>query len=654
MRKIVSTNLKKFTQSIIYHRFSTLLKSCQVINSDEKFHADLLILNGKIDRIFRKKPQTIIDHPFEGLNVIDVEGKFVFPGGIDTHTHLQLPFMGETTADDFNIGSKAAIAGGTTCFIDFVIPSNEETLLEAFEKWRSWADPKVNCDYSLHVAINKWKGKEIMRPQMEEIVRKGVTSFKIYMAYKDVLLIKDEELLEILEVCKELGAICMVHAENGELIYSAQQKLLKLGVKGPEGHALSRPPAFEAEAVHRAITIADFVNTPLYIVHVMSDEASEEVVRYRNKGNLLFAETLAAGLGTDGKALFDKDWEVAAGHVMSPLLSLNPQTKTNLMKLLQSDGLQVVSTDNCTFCRRQKKVGLNDFTKIPNGINGIEDRMAVVWTKGVKTGLLSHSDFVRVTSTNAAKIFNLYPKKGIIREGADADLVVWDGEKERIISRHTHHQAVDFNVFEGMKVNGINEMTMVGGKIVWQKEKFTEEMKPGLGKFVARTPFGYPFERIDELDRARDPRKFIVDREEKIGDGQINMELKALKEENLVLKKKLEDLQNQNRTENNTLFNDGEIISIEKCLGTIEQGKILDETMRILYGRQPIELNICSEAKKMAKDNNFDLQGYVFHAKKEENRPERRVKICAIQNKIVLPTTAPVKDQIKAIHERVN
>jgi dihydropyrimidinase len=245
----------------------------------------------------------------------------------------------------------------------------------------------------------------------------------------------------------------------------------------------------------------------------MSKDASEEVIKARNRGNILFGETLAAALGIDGRGLWHKDWDTAAGYVMSPPINPDPTTKTHLMKLLQSNSLQVVGTDNCTFCSTQKQKGRNDFTKIPNGVNGIEDRLSIVWTKGVKEGLLSPSDFVRVTSASAAQIFNLYPRKGVIQEGADADLVIWNGEKERVISRHTHHQAVDFNIFEGMKVKGVCEMTMSNGKIVFENGNFTSNLKQGGGKFVERKPFGFAFERHNDLAKARDPRNFMVNRD---------------------------------------------------------------------------------------------------------------------------------------------
>ena len=416
-----------------------LIKNGIIVNADHKFEGDLLIDKGKIIKIIKDKS------PFNQSNVkvIDAKKNYIIPGGIDPHTHLQLPFMGTVAIDDFNVGSRAALAGGTTCFLDFVIPDRGESLLTAYDKWRGWADKKVNCDYSLHCAVTSWN--EDVKREMAEIVNRGVSSFKVFLAYKGALMLNDGEFYKVLERCKELGAVCMVHAENGELLYEAQKKMLELGITGPEAHYLSRPESFEAEATHKAITIADYITSPLYIVHVMSKDAADEVVRARNRGNLLFGETLCAALGIDGKELWNKDWDTAAGHVMSPPLNPDPTTKTYLMRLLQSNALQTVATDNCTFCQQQKRMGRDDFTKIPNGLNGIEDRLSIVWTKGVKQGLLSPSDFVRVTSTNAAQIFNLYPRKGVIAEGADADVVIWNGEKERILSKHTHHQAVDFN-----------------------------------------------------------------------------------------------------------------------------------------------------------------------------------------------------------------
>ena len=660
----LSKKLKKILNDYSCKLFSDstiLIKSGIIVNADRKFQGDLLIKNGKISKVFNKEQEKEFQPEYkipENTKIINANNNFIIPGGIDTHTHMQLPFMGTVAVDDFNIGSKAALAGGTTCFLDFIIPERNESILKAHDTWRGWADPKVNCDYSLHCAITSWNDQ--VKKDMAEIVKRGISSFKVFLAYKGALMLNDTEFFHVLERCKDLGAICMVHAENGDLLYEAQKKMIEYGITGPEAHYLSRPESFEAEATHKAITIAEFVTSPLYIVHVMSKDAADEVIKARNKGNILFGETLAAALGIDGREMWNKDWDIAAGHVMSPPLNPDPTTKTHLMRLLQSNSLQVVGTDNCTFCSDQKKMGRNDFTKIPNGVNGIEDRLSIVWTKGVKEGLLSPSDFVRVTSTTAAQIFNMYPRKGIIQEGADADLVIWNGDKERIISKHTHHHAVDFNVFEGMKVKGVCEMTMMNGKVVWENGNFTNHLKQGGGKFVERKPFGYSFERLNDLVKARDSRNFMVNRDKvdniECKNDSTNSEisiLKAdiskLKEENSRLRKELK--LDENITE--CFNNENNLIGIENIFQNLPKGKVSDEIKRVIYGMNTEELKVNPESIKISQMNNFEIKAYKIPAFNEQSRSQRLVKIGAIQNKIVLPTTEPILNQMKAIRDRV-
>jgi len=287
--------------------------------------------------------------------------------------------------------------------------------------------------------------------------------------------------------------------------------LLSLGITGPEGHLLSRPEDVEAEATNRAITIADRVNTPLYVVHVMCKSAGDAISRARAAGKRVFGEPIAAGLAVDGTHCFHEDWRHAAAYVMGPPLRPDPTTKDYLMALLAAGDLQCVGTDNCTFSAKQKAIGKDNFTCIPNGVNGIEDRMSIVWEKGiVASGLLGVCDFVRVTSSSAARIFNLYPRKGRIAVGSDADIVVWDGDATRVISSKTHHHAVDFNIFEGMTVHGIATVTISRGVVVWENNHLLT--KPGSGRYVPRPCFGMPFDGIHERDIARDETKLKVNR----------------------------------------------------------------------------------------------------------------------------------------------
>ncbi len=683
---------------INYNFFSTkqnsyVIKNGIVVNADEKFHGDVYIKNGKILSVIRKENNNFNNniHKNEVFKEINANGNYIIPGGIDPHTHMELPFMGTISVDDFNHGSKAALAGGTTSFIDFIIPDKNQSLLKGYENWRKLADPKVNCDYSLHCAITSFN--ENTKNEMKQIVDLGISSFKIFLAYKGALMLNDSELYQVLNTCKELGAICMVHAENGDLLSEAQEKMLKLGITGPEAHYLSRPESFEAEATHKAITIAEYVNSPLYIVHVMSKDAGEEVQRGRNKGNILYSETLASALGIDGTKIWNEDFDIAAGNIMSPPINPDPRTKIELMRMLQSGVIHTVATDNCTFCRSQKRMGLEDFTKIPNGVNGIEDRLSIVWTKGVKEGLLSISDFVKVTSTNAAQIFNLYPKKGVIREGADADIVIWAGDEERIISRFNHHHKVDFNIFEGMKVKGVNKMTMSNGRIVWQHGSFTNDLRCGLGSFIPRKPFGFSFERLKDLDEVKNPLRFKVDRspdklknktekiieeletlDHKTAFRKMQKKINELEDRNKFLENELdkriknENLINNdnelskhsNKTNNNSnnneteLFEDNELISIEKVFDKyISSKNALKEIKRIIYGTNCRKIEINKKSSQLALQNNFEIKAYQISAAEEQLRSKRIVRIGAVQNRIVLPTTEPILNQVSAIHDRV-
>ncbi|XP_024942594.1 dihydropyrimidinase isoform X1 [Cephus cinctus] len=435
-----------------------LIKNGKVVNEDGIIDSDVYIEDGIIKQLGRN---LIIPG---GTRTIDARGKYVMPGGIDPHTHFELQLMGATSVDDFYQGTKAAVAGGTTMIIDFVIPTKGETLLEAYDRYRATADEKVCCDYALHVAVTSWNSK--VKEEMATLIKdNGVNSFKMFMAYRDLFMLRDNELIQAFTACKSLGAVAQVHAENGDLVAENTKRLLEAGVTGPEGHEMSRPEEVEAEAVNRACVIANQVQCPLYVVHVMSRSAAESLEAARRRGVAVWGETLAAALGTDGTNYRHSCWRHAAGHILSPPLRPDEKTPEVLMTKLATDGLQTTGSDNCTFNADQKAIGKDDFSKIPNGVNGVEDRMSIVWEKGVHSGIMDPTRFVAVTSTNAAKIFNLYPRKGVIALGSDADIVIWDPSRKRTISAQTHHQAVDFNIFEGMEVHGVPEYVIVNGRV---------------------------------------------------------------------------------------------------------------------------------------------------------------------------------------------
>ncbi|UYV65774.1 hypothetical protein LAZ67_3005428 [Cordylochernes scorpioides] len=394
--------------------------------------------------------------------------------------------MGSKTVDDFYQGTKAALAGGTTMIMDFVVDKDEPSLVDAYEKWRSWADEKVCCDYGLHVAVTHWS--EDVEKDMEILTRdKGVNSFKMFLAYKDSgLMVENEDMLRIMEGCKRLGALAMVHAENGDVIQHNQRKLLAMGITGPEGHPLSRPEEVEAEATHRSAVLANQVNCPLYVVHCMSKSAADIVSQKRREGAILYGEALGAAMALDGSHYFNACWRHAAGHVVSPPLR-DSSTASYLTDLLACGDLQVSASDHCTFLGSQKALGADDFSKIPTGINGVEERMAVVWEKGVVSGKMDPCRFVAVTSTNAAKIFNIYPRKGRIQAGSDADIVVWDPNLSRVFSAATHQAAVDFNVFEGMECHGVPVCVIAQGKVVLEDGEL--HVSQGSGRFIPTPPF---------------------------------------------------------------------------------------------------------------------------------------------------------------------
>jgi len=457
---------------------SLVIRGGTVATADQSYRADVLCEDGRIKAIGES-----LDAP-TGAEVIDAGGCYVLPGGIDPHTHMELPFMGTVASEDFFTGTTAAVCGGTTMIIDFVIPGPGEDLMEAYRKWRGWAE-KAAADYSFHVAITWWD--DSVREAMGTLTREhGVNSFKHFMAYKGAIMADDEILVNSFTRARELGAICTVHAENGELVYHLQNEILAQGITGPEGHPLSRPAEVEGEAANRAIRIAQVLDVPVYIVHNSCAQSLQAITRARGEGQRVFGEVLAGHLLIDDGVYRNPDWDYAAHHVMSPPFRAREHQEA-LWRGLQSGMLQTTATDHCCFCTPQKRMGHNNFTQIPNGTGGVEDRMRVLWHAGVGGGRLTVNEFVAITSTNAAKIFNLYPRKGSISVGSDADIAIWDPEKEHTISKDTHHQNIDFNIFEGMTVKGVNVVTVSRGKVVYKDGE--ARTTRGAGRYIDRPTF---------------------------------------------------------------------------------------------------------------------------------------------------------------------
>lgn len=457
---------------------TTLIRGGTVINHDHSRRADVLISGGTIAAVGLG-----LEAP-AGAQIIDADGCDILPGGIDPHTHMELMFMGTVSADDFEWGTKAALSGGTTMIVDFCIPAPGASMLAAYQDWRRKAE-KAACDYSFHMAVTSWS--EQVFDEMATVVNAyGINSFKHFMAYKGALMINDDELYHAFSRCAQLGALPMVHAENGDVVYRMQEELLASGMTGPEGHAYSRPPHVEGEAANRAIMIAAMTGSPLYIVHTSCRESHEAIRRARENGQRVFGEPLIQHLVLDESEYRNKDWDHAARRVMSPPFR-SKDHQASLWAGLQAGSLQVVATDHCSFTTEQKRGGKGDFRLIPNGTGGLEDRMPVLWTAGVNTGRLTKEEFVAVTSTNSARILNMYPRKGAVAAGSDADLVIWDPSRTKTITAAKQVSRIDYNVFEGFACTGAPHTVISGGRIAWQDGELRAQA--GNGRFIERPPF---------------------------------------------------------------------------------------------------------------------------------------------------------------------
>ncbi len=471
---------------------STVIKGGTIVAADRTYEADVLIDGETISAIGKN---------LAGDKTLDAAGAYIMPGGIDPHTHLEMPFMGTTAAETWESGTFAALSGGTTLVVDFVIPGGNG-MISALDEWEERAGRQASSDYSLHMCVTGWSKQHF--DEMPKVIERGINTFKHFMAYKGALMVNDDEMFASFQRCAALGALPLVHAENGDLVAALQQKYLAEGLTGPEGHAYSRPAEVEGEATNRAIMIADAAGVPVYIVHTSSEQAHEAIRRARQKGMRVYGEPLIQHLTLDETEYFNRQWDHAAQRVMSPPFR-NKIHQDSLWAGLMSGSLQVVATDHCAFTTEQKRVGVGNFTKIPNGTGGLEDRMPVLWSRGVETGRLTPNEFVAVTSTNIAQILNIYPQKGAILPGSDADLVVWDPKLSKTISAATQKSIIDYNVFEGFKVNGLPRYTLSRGEVVWSEGK-NDAPKPGRGKLIKRKPFAAVSKALSQWKEITAPR----------------------------------------------------------------------------------------------------------------------------------------------------
>jgi len=459
-------------------RFDTIIQGGTIVTATDSYKSDLGIADGKISAIAASLSAE------NATKRIDAAGKLVLPGGIDVHTHLDMPFGGTTSADDFETGTRAAAFGGTTTLIDFAIQYKGQTLRQAFDTWMAKAESKAVSDYAFHCIITDITGAQL--DEMGELVREGVPSFKLFMAYPGVFMLDDASIFKAMSAAaKHNGLICM-HAENGGAIDVIVQRALAEGKRAPKYHALTRPTTAEAEATGRAIALAEMAGAPVYIVHLSCNEALEKVREARDRGLPAYAETCPQYLYLSLENMDAPGFEGAKYVFTPPLREKWHQEK--LWEGLTRDTLQVVSTDHCPFCfKEQKELGKDDFTKIPNGGPGIEHRMSLIYSGGVNGGRFSANRFVQLTATAPAKLFGLYPRKGTIAVGSDADIVVFDPNEEHVISAKTHHMRVDYSMFEGIRVKGVPKVVLSRGRVLIDNGKF--EGRAGAGQFVRRQSY---------------------------------------------------------------------------------------------------------------------------------------------------------------------
>ncbi len=460
---------------------SILIKNGRIITAVDDYMGDVFIENETITHIGKSLDM-------EADEILDASGKYLFPGGLDPHTHLDMPFGGTVSADDFETGTRAAAHGGTTTLIDFAIQTKGQSTLEALDTWHAKADGKTAIDYGFHMIVTDLEDNRVH--EMKMLADEGVTSYKLFMAYPGVLYVDDGTIYRAMRKAGENGTVVCMHAENGIVIDEIVKRALAEGKTEPKYHALTRPTRMEAEGVHRAISIAEVANVPVYIVHLSSSDALEQVMLARNRGVHAFAETCPQYLFLD-HSYYEQEGFEGAKYVMTPALR-EKWNQEELWKGLRFGDLQSISTDHCPFCFKDQKIlGIDDFSKIPNGGPGVENRMSLVFNGGVNSGRISLNKFVELTSTAAAKTFGLFPKKGTIAVNSDADIVIFDPNRKETISINnscTHHMRVDYNAYEGFEVTGFTETVLSRGKIIIKDCEYMG--KKGDGQFLKRGLYG--------------------------------------------------------------------------------------------------------------------------------------------------------------------
>jgi len=457
---------------------SVLIKNGRIINADSDYVADVYIEKDKIKSIG-------LDLNVQADTVIDAKGKYIIPGGIDVHTHLDMPFGGTTSCDNFETGTVAAAFGGTTSIVDFAIQGKGTRMRDALDTWWKKADGKAVIDYGFHMIVTDLP--EAHMEDMTDMVKEGISSFKLFMAYPNVLMVDDATIYRAMKHTAKTGALICMHAENGGVIDIIVQKALADGKKAPIYHALTRPTTAEGEAVNRTIALSQMAGVPVYIVHLSCNDALEKVAEARDKGLPTYAETCPQYLFLSIEENMGKPGFEDAKYVFTPPLR-EKWHQDKLWAGLRKNTLQVVSTDHCPFCmKEQKELGIDDFTKIPNGGPGIEHRLQLLYQGGVNEKRISLNRWVELTSTTPAKMFGMYPRKGLIAPGSDADIVIWNPEIKYTISVHNHHMCSDYSMFEGKTVKGNAEVVLSRGEVIIQGNKFLG--KAGRGNFIKRDTY---------------------------------------------------------------------------------------------------------------------------------------------------------------------